>query len=290
MFGCRWASDLPLDAFHPTTTADRAHDITVTHCFDAAPARANPTPPKLAQVAADGVRLHIPGILTADSFGPNRIEIRTEPAFTGELPPGFFGTLTGAVLAWRGLLPMHGSAVLLDNKAILICGASGAGKSTFTAALLAAGARFLSDDLTVLHPRAESAPAIFAGRRSLRLYPITANWLAAHAACKLSPLLEDGKHLVTPTAADPSTAFPLAAIVLLGESSAEADTLHTHVYRPKITATLPWHFARESQLRNLTRSVPAIHLPRMEARDTASLDALSQHVDLLRNTLRIHLA
>lgn len=55
-----------------------------------------------------------------------------------------------ALLHQRGLLVLHANAVLAPGGVIVIGGESGAGKSTTTAALLNAGCRMLSDDLTAL--------------------------------------------------------------------------------------------------------------------------------------------
>lgn len=52
-----------------------------------------------------------------------------------------------AVLARRGLHPLHASAVAGGHGAILIAGPSGAGKSTLAARLAHRGAAFLSDDV-----------------------------------------------------------------------------------------------------------------------------------------------
>lgn len=49
-------------------------------------------------------------------------------------------------------LAMHGAAVSLDGKAIILLGRSGAGKSTLAAALCAAGASLLADDAVGLDP------------------------------------------------------------------------------------------------------------------------------------------
>ena len=50
------------------------------------------------------------------------------------------------VLLQRNEPVMHGSAIAIDNKAVLICGESGAGKSTITLELLKRNVGFLADD------------------------------------------------------------------------------------------------------------------------------------------------
>nr|WP_315175075.1 hypothetical protein [uncultured Flavobacterium sp.] len=58
------------------------------------------------------------------------------------------GSVLGAVLHQRGILPFHGSCFLYEQKGILICGQSGAGKSSVTAAFCQDGAVFINDDIT----------------------------------------------------------------------------------------------------------------------------------------------
>jgi hypothetical protein len=53
----------------------------------------------------------------------------------------------------HGYEPLHASAVALDDRALLLLGTSGAGKSSVALQLAARGARFLADDVTALDVR-----------------------------------------------------------------------------------------------------------------------------------------
>lgn len=57
------------------------------------------------------------------------------------------GTCMGVILMQRKILPLHGSAVVIDGKAFAIVGDSGAGKSTLASAFLKRGYQLLSDDV-----------------------------------------------------------------------------------------------------------------------------------------------
>ncbi len=57
------------------------------------------------------------------------------------------GSCMCALLLQRQVLPIHGSAVVIRNKAYAIMGESGAGKSTLAKALLSKGYTLLSDDI-----------------------------------------------------------------------------------------------------------------------------------------------
>lgn len=58
------------------------------------------------------------------------------------------GSALGALLHQRGMLPFHGSSFVHKGHGIMICGHSGAGKSSVTAAFCQEGATFINDDIT----------------------------------------------------------------------------------------------------------------------------------------------
>lgn len=58
------------------------------------------------------------------------------------------GPILGAVLHQQGILPFHGCSFEYDGKGILICGYSGSGKSSVTAAFCQNGGCFINDDVT----------------------------------------------------------------------------------------------------------------------------------------------
>lgn len=58
------------------------------------------------------------------------------------------GSIYGAILHQRLILPFHGSCFHYNGFGIMICGESGAGKSSTTAAFSFKGANFLTDDVT----------------------------------------------------------------------------------------------------------------------------------------------
>jgi hypothetical protein len=69
----------------------------------------------------------------------------------------------------RGDLPLHGAAVEVDGRALLLCGPSRAGKTTLAAAFLSAGHRVLSEDLGCC--RLSPLPAVLPGPAMLRVRP-----------------------------------------------------------------------------------------------------------------------
>jgi hypothetical protein len=80
------------------------------------------------------------------------------------------GLATSLQLA--GVPLLHGCAVEVDGRAIVVLGPSGAGKSTVAATLVAAGHALLSDDLAALEPGAETL--VQPGAARLRVAPASA--------------------------------------------------------------------------------------------------------------------
>ena len=58
------------------------------------------------------------------------------------------GSTYGAILHQRKIMPLHGSCFVHNKKGIMLCGDSGAGKSSLTAAFVLDGSEFLTDDVT----------------------------------------------------------------------------------------------------------------------------------------------
>lgn len=81
-------------------------------------------------------------------------EIRVEPYSDVPDFPAIrlflLGTVMGALLHQRGILPLHGSAVCKNASTLLILGRSGAGKSSLAAALSRDGWKLQSDDISAV--------------------------------------------------------------------------------------------------------------------------------------------
>lgn len=70
------------------------------------------------------------------------------------------GTCMGALLMQRKILPLHGSAVVIDGKAYAFVGERGAGKSTLAQAFLNKGYQLLSDDVVAVSITKENGPIV----------------------------------------------------------------------------------------------------------------------------------
>lgn len=78
------------------------------------------------------------------------------------------GSVIGAVLHQRGMLPLHANAVEIDGRAVAFMGPSGAGKSTLAAWFQDQGLNVLADDVCVVGFN-DNGPFTSAGLRRLRL-------------------------------------------------------------------------------------------------------------------------
>jgi len=91
------------------------------------------------------------------------------------------GSALALALELTGLLCLHGSAVVIRNRAIAFLGPKHYGKSTLATALTAAGARLLGDDLLAVQP---GPPATLRpGVAGVRLWSDAARALAVETLC-----------------------------------------------------------------------------------------------------------
>ena len=94
----------------------------------------------------------------------NRIEYAPdEKADSPTLELYMNGSVYGAILHQRRILPLHGSSFTFNDSGVMFCGDSGAGKSSLTTSFCLNGAGFLTDDVT---------PILFEGEKP-RIWPKT---------------------------------------------------------------------------------------------------------------------
>lgn len=93
--------------------------------------------------------------------GGNRISIEPEPGVPfDQVTIYLLGSVFGALLHQRGLLPIHCNAIEHDGRAFLFCGDSGAGKSTLAAYFKDRGFRLLTDDVCALRLEPDALVAL----------------------------------------------------------------------------------------------------------------------------------
>jgi hypothetical protein len=254
-FGLHWQSDIPLHPFPPDPAPQIRADIKVRLTTDGAPGRDQTFRHGNVSFALNGFRFRSGEAATIDVYGHDRVDVHPGPEWPGLPPLPLFGTVTAMICARRGLLPMHGSAVAFGDQATLICGTAGAGKSTTAARLIAQGARFISDDLSVLHPDpAGGPPVLFAGRRAIRLFNSPALALGEAVEFLEEPHPAEGKLAVYPPQVAALQPVALARVIVLGLPAGlipvteRAALLATQLFRPNRLCRMSGHLQRLAML------------------------------------------
>jgi hypothetical protein len=236
-FGLRWHSDTPLPLFTSALDNEQPADVAVERVASLSP-RVGGQPFQNGEIFPDGTRFRCAGAVF-DMFD-GRLVRWSGPE---KLPLAFYGTVAALLLAWRGHIPLHGSAVAMDRGTVLLAGRSGAGKSTLCHALVERGGRLISDDLSVLVPSLDGeVPRLLPGRPAIRL--------VKHGNMP-DPF---DKVLVTPPALPQDQSIPLTHLILLQNAPVAAGpadwaaALARQQFRPRWMRQLPDLAARTRHL------------------------------------------
>lgn len=274
-FGLRWASDTPLPLF-VAAIEDGEADVVVSRRETVAD-RPGGTVFNNGIIFTDGFRFATDDA-TFDMIDGRRIDWVSA---TGAEPPiSFYSTVTALLLAWRGAVPLHASAVAIGGRAILLSGPSGAGKSSLARALIARGGVLISDDLSLLAPmEAGLPPMLLPGRPAIRLLPD-----AASAGEPIDPL---GKLSLRPPMIAQETMVPVRALALLRPAPAPsgapaiAFALHREIFRPRWMQALPGHPARLALIQAVAQRIRVIGLPPAWSVPDASIEDRAAQVAAL---------
>lgn len=253
-----WRSEVALPQFDLLDTAPADIAVRVT---EAVPERSVIARHGNVCIFTDGAQYRIDDGTLIDIRGTDRVDICPAKDWSGEVHIQFYGTAAAMVLASRGLVPIHGTALEVEGRAILLCGRSGAGKSSLGAHLLARGARLISDDLSVVRVETGSPPRVLAGRPGMRLHPQTATWLAGQCAVEAIVPSHDGKMTVRPPRVTPFSEYALQSIILLDRQDTvlpdalQVAALRAQVYRPRLMRKFPGHATRMAALAVALRKV-----------------------------------
>ncbi len=87
-----------------------------------------------------------------------------------EIALSLIGLVSVLLLMQRGLFSLHGSAVVVNNKAFIFIGEKGQGKSTMASQMVAAGAMLLTDDLTAIDIK-DTGNFVRPGFPNIKLWP-----------------------------------------------------------------------------------------------------------------------
>ena len=103
------------------------------------------------QANQDDFFLDVKGVACFNVQNGNKIVISPyEGADEASIRLFLNGSVFGALLHQKGILPLHGCSFRYQDRGIVICGNSGVGKSSVTTAFCQNGADFITDDITPL--------------------------------------------------------------------------------------------------------------------------------------------
>jgi hypothetical protein len=187
------------------------------------------------------------------------------------LRAALLGPVMAALLAQRGVFPLHASAVELDGGAVALAGASGEGKSTMAAALLARGHALLSDDVAGIEWRGDR-PWVVPAFPVQKLAPETL--AAVGETAELAPVhSQETKRLRPVHDRFARSARPLRALLLLASTDRDALVplgpqesfveLVRHTYRLELVQAV---LGAEQHLAAVARLAGAIPVLRLERR------------------------
>ncbi len=167
VYGLSVESALPLPPLPPAIDSGSV-DVTI-RVGDIGDRTAAPTDEDGPVVRDSTIRLEVPGTATFEARGGREIVVEPAPdAEVATIRLYLLGSLMGAVLHQRVLLPIHASAVRLGDSAVAFAADSGGGKSTLAALLHRRGYPLMCDDVVALELMGEGI-ALHPGVPRLRL-------------------------------------------------------------------------------------------------------------------------
>lgn len=198
------------------------------------------------------------------------------------------GTVMGVLLMQRGILPIHGSSVVVEGQCIIFVGVSGAGKSTVAAALRINGHSLLADDISAVKFDNNGLPWVQPGYPQQKLWQGSATMLGIDTI-PLRRICEDMDKYAVPVFAgfwrDPILLNAVYEIKVQPGNNIgirpvkgveKIATIMHHTYRSGMLEGLGLKHAHFKKCASLTKQIPVFCLTRPE-----SIPLLERQVDVL---------
>ncbi len=219
-------------------------------------------------------------IVTIPAAG--RFEIAGGARITIELAEGadrrrirllLLGTMFGALLMQRGILPIHGSAISFGGKAIVLTGHSGAGKSSLLAAFRQNGATFLTDDVAAISTDSTGSAWVHPAYPQQKLWRDSAQYLGIDVGGHARVLADLDKYAIAAASGFCSAPVPLGFICELQPAPCADVSVQTlsgrelalclirHTFRRALVHAMGrdiQHFAQCTELSRRTRGLRMI--------------------------------
>lgn len=153
-------------------------------------------------------------------------------------------------------LALHVAAVLHRDRALLLCGSQGAGKTTLALALLRAGFDFMADDVTLLDSAGHGIGLAFAPAVKAGSWPVLSGYFPTLG---ISPVYRrpDGRRVrfLVPEDHVPATPQRIGWVVLLRRGRIVEPALRAIEPAEMLNGLLNGAFAQEAELSNTTFDV-----------------------------------
>ncbi|GAB2551994.1 hypothetical protein [Spirosoma aerophilum] len=159
------------------------------------------------------------------------------------------GSVYGAILHQRKTLPFHGSCFRYRGRGIMLCGESGAGKSSLTTAFCLQGADFLTDDVTPIVFK-DNKPFIWGVSDRVKLWSDSLRQLQ-QSESGLEQIIDSREKFYFPMSSNPGSLTSLDLLIILRvtdhpEVSVESlsgipgfTALRNEIYRTEYLAGMP---------------------------------------------------
>ncbi|WP_422659316.1 aldolase [Paenibacillus sp. EC2-1] len=173
------------------------------------------------------------------------------------------GTCMGAILMQRKILPLHGSAIVINGKAYAFVGHSGHGKSTLASSFLQQGYQLLTDDVIAVTLDDQNIPYVTPAYPQQKLWQESLDTFGMDSN-QFRPLFERETKFAIPVESHfSSDTLPLAGIFELiktdcGQPQFRAiqklerlPLLYRHTYRKSLlqdSGLTKWHFDTTARL------------------------------------------
>ena len=247
-------------------------------------------------VTKDLCSFHIPGVaIFSISKGEEIIVSPYENANSDQIRLYVLGTCMGAILMQRKILPLHGSAILIDGKAYAIVGHSGAGKSTLASAFIQKGALLLSDDVIPIIFTEDNNPVIIPAYPQQKLWVESLNGFAIDHS-NLRPIFNrENKYTIPVTNQFHDKPIALSGIIELVKEVEKEEIsltmidkmkrfplLYEHTYRNFFLNGMnqvEWHFSESAKVAS---KVPIYRVER-----PTSYFSAYELVDLIKSVMEI---
>lgn len=228
----------------------------------------------------------------------NSIVIQPVPGADARLlRAALLGLVLGVLLFQRRYVVLHGSAVVVNGRAVAVIGHKRWGKSTLVAALHARGHALLCDDVTAVAIAGHRVPVVQSGLPQLKVWPEVVSEVLAADPERVPRLFGNTEKRAwrVGDAAFASSAAPLGAIYVLDIASEVAverlSAIDAFLHLLQYAHVIP-HVTDQriiapflDQFRRLAEAVPVVRLQR-----PAGFAHLAGTVDAMETDLELRLA